>query len=141
MATGGGRVRVRAGGQGLQGRRPLLGHRCSPHRLARATAAARAKAWAAVVDRHGQLPAVQVAGTDLTRPAHPDKKQPAPRGALGLGSRSGALGRPAPRQWLGLLRGGASTAARAGQQGQPHRAGSPSARSGKPTGAPLARTP
>ena len=38
-------------------------------RLARATASARAKAWAAVVDRHGQLPAVQVAGKDLTRPA------------------------------------------------------------------------
>ena len=37
-------------------------------RLARATAAARGKAWAAVVDRHGQLPAVTVAGTKLTRP-------------------------------------------------------------------------
>lgn len=38
-------------------------------RLARATAGARAKAWAAIVARHGQLPAVQVAGEDLTRPA------------------------------------------------------------------------
>lgn len=37
-------------------------------RLARATAGARVKAWAAVVDRHGQLPAVKVAGRDLTRP-------------------------------------------------------------------------
>ncbi len=38
-------------------------------RLARATAAARGKAWAAVVDRHGGLPAVTVAGRELTRPA------------------------------------------------------------------------
>ncbi len=38
-------------------------------RLARATAGARAKVWAAIVARHGQLPAVQVAGKDLTRPA------------------------------------------------------------------------
>jgi len=37
-------------------------------RLARATAAARGKAWAAVVDRHGGLPAVMVAGRELTRP-------------------------------------------------------------------------
>lgn len=44
----------RLGGDGLPGRR-----------LARATAAA----WAAIVARHGQLPAVQVAGKDLTRPA------------------------------------------------------------------------
>ena len=48
----------RLGGDGLPGRR-----------LARATAAARAQAWAAIVARHGQLPAVQVAGKDLTRPA------------------------------------------------------------------------
>jgi hypothetical protein len=48
----------RLGGDGLPGRR-----------LAKATAAARARAWAAIVARHGQLPAVQVAGTDLTRPA------------------------------------------------------------------------
>jgi hypothetical protein len=47
----------RLNGDGLPGRR-----------LARATAAARAKAWAWIVDRHGQLPAVQVAGVDLTRP-------------------------------------------------------------------------
>ncbi len=45
----------RLGGDGLPGRR-----------LARATAAARAKVWAQVVARHGQLPAVQVAGADLT---------------------------------------------------------------------------
>jgi len=38
-------------------------------RLARVTAAARAKAWAAIVARHGGLPAVKVAGRDLTRPA------------------------------------------------------------------------
>jgi hypothetical protein len=44
----------RLGGDGLPGRR-----------LARATATARAKAWAAIVARHGQLPAVSVAGTDL----------------------------------------------------------------------------
>jgi Transposase DDE domain group 1 len=48
----------RIGGNGLPGRR-----------LARATAAARAKAWAGIVARHGQLPAAQVAGKDLTRPA------------------------------------------------------------------------
>jgi hypothetical protein len=48
----------RIGGNGLPGRR-----------LARATAAARAKAWAAIVAWHGQLPAVRVAGTELTRPA------------------------------------------------------------------------
>jgi len=39
-------------------------------RLARATAAARGKAWAAVVDRHGGLPAVTVAGRELTRPGY-----------------------------------------------------------------------
>ena len=38
-------------------------------RLARAAAAARAKAWADIAARHGQLPAVKVAGRDLTRPA------------------------------------------------------------------------
>ena len=38
-------------------------------RLARATAGVRAKAWAGIVARHGQLPAVRVAGKDLTRPA------------------------------------------------------------------------
>jgi len=48
----------RVGGDGLPGRR-----------LARATARARARAWAAIVARHGQLPAVQVAGKNLTRPA------------------------------------------------------------------------
>jgi hypothetical protein len=48
---------ARLNGDGLPGRR-----------LAWATAAARAKAWAAIVARHGQLPAVQVAGVDLTRP-------------------------------------------------------------------------
>jgi hypothetical protein len=39
-------------------------------RLARATVAARVRAWEAIVARHGQLPAVAVAGKDLTRPAH-----------------------------------------------------------------------
>jgi hypothetical protein len=48
----------RVGGNGLPGRR-----------LARALSRARAKAWAAVIDRHGGLPAVAVAGTDLRRPA------------------------------------------------------------------------
>ena len=48
----------RLGGDGLPGRR-----------LARVTAAARASAWAAIVARHGRLPAVSVAGTELTRPA------------------------------------------------------------------------
>jgi len=38
-------------------------------RLARATAGVRAKAWAGIVARHGRLPAVKVAGKDLTRPA------------------------------------------------------------------------
>ena len=47
----------RLGDDGLPGRR-----------LARATARVRAKAWAAIVSRHGQLPAVKVAGKDLTRP-------------------------------------------------------------------------
>jgi hypothetical protein len=32
-------------------------------------ARARARAWAAVIDRHGGLPAVRVAGTGLRRPA------------------------------------------------------------------------
>lgn len=48
---------ARLTGDGLPGRR-----------LARATATARAKAWAGIVARHGRLPAVQVAGVDLTRP-------------------------------------------------------------------------
>ncbi|MGH3868030.1 MAG: transposase [Pseudonocardiaceae bacterium] len=48
----------RLGGDGLPGRL-----------LARATAAARATAWAAIVARRGQLLAVAVAGKDLTRPA------------------------------------------------------------------------
>ena len=48
----------RLGANGLPGRR-----------LARALARARAKAWAAIIDRHGGLPAVRVAGTDLRRPA------------------------------------------------------------------------
>jgi hypothetical protein len=49
---------ARLGADGLPGRR-----------LARATAAARVRAWEAIVARHGQLPAVRVAGRDLTRPA------------------------------------------------------------------------
>lgn len=36
-------------------------------RLAKVTAAARARAWTEIVDRHGDLPAVQVAGKDLMR--------------------------------------------------------------------------
>ncbi len=38
-------------------------------RLSRATARARAKAWAGIVDRHAGLPAVRVAGAELRRPA------------------------------------------------------------------------
>ena len=47
----------RLGSSGLPGRR-----------LARAMALARAKAWTAIIDRHGGLPAVPVATTDLRRP-------------------------------------------------------------------------
>src|SRR5664280_1954486 len=47
-------------------------------RLARATARARAKAWAEIVARHGQLPAVKVAGKDLTRPAAESGGRPRP---------------------------------------------------------------
>ncbi len=47
----------RLNGDGLPGRR-----------LARVTAAARAKAWSGIVARHGQLPPVRVAGVELTRP-------------------------------------------------------------------------
>lgn len=57
----------RLGADGLPGRR-----------LARATAAARARAWAAIVTRHGQLPAVAVAGKDLTRPATEPGGRPRP---------------------------------------------------------------
>jgi Transposase DDE domain group 1 len=57
----------RVGDDGLPGRR-----------LARATAKARNTAWAAVVARHGQLPAVSVAGTDLTRPANEPGGRPRP---------------------------------------------------------------
>jgi Transposase DDE domain group 1 len=48
---------ARLGSDGLPGRR-----------LATMMAAARSKAWAHIVARHGQLPAVKVAGVDLTRP-------------------------------------------------------------------------
>jgi len=48
----------RLGADGLPGRR-----------LARAMARARARAWAAIIDRHGGLPAVRVAGTELRRSA------------------------------------------------------------------------
>jgi hypothetical protein len=47
----------RLGSNGLPGRR-----------LSKAMAAARARAWVAIIDRHGGLPAVRVAGTDLRRP-------------------------------------------------------------------------
>src|SRR5918997_2712901 len=57
----------RVGDDGLPGRR-----------LARATAAARARAWAGLVARHGQLPAVQVAGRDLARPAAGPGARPRP---------------------------------------------------------------
>lgn len=51
---------------------------CPGGGLARATAAARARAWEAVVARHGQLPAVQVAGKDLTRAAATPGGRPRP---------------------------------------------------------------
>ena len=57
----------RLGSDGLPGRR-----------LARATAAARDAAWAGIVARHGQLPAVRVAGKDLTRPATEPGGSPRP---------------------------------------------------------------
>lgn len=57
----------RLGADGLPGRR-----------LARVTAAARAAAWEAITVRHGQLPAVQVAGQDLTRPATEPDGSPRP---------------------------------------------------------------
>jgi Transposase DDE domain group 1 len=46
--------------------------------LARVTAAARATAGEAIVARHGQLPAVKVAGKDLTRPATEPGGRPRP---------------------------------------------------------------
>jgi Transposase DDE domain group 1 len=58
---------ARIGDDGLPGRR-----------LARATAAARAKAWVGIVARHGQLPAVRVAGKDLTRSATEPGDRPRP---------------------------------------------------------------
>ncbi|MBV8541811.1 MAG: transposase [Pseudonocardiales bacterium] len=57
----------RLGGDGLPGRR-----------LARVTAAARVRAWEAIVARHGQLPAVRVAGQDLARPATEPGGSPRP---------------------------------------------------------------
>jgi len=57
----------RIGDAGLPGRR-----------LARATAGARATAWATIVARHGQLPTVAVAGRDLTRPATEPGATPRP---------------------------------------------------------------
>ena len=39
---------------------------------------ARAKAWADIVDRHGQLPAVKVAGKDMTRPGERSGERPRP---------------------------------------------------------------
>lgn len=53
-------------------------------RLARATAGVRAKAWAGIVARHGQLPAVKVAGKDLTRPATASGERPRPVLVVGL---------------------------------------------------------
>jgi hypothetical protein len=50
----------RLGADGLPGRR-----------LARALVRARAKAWAAIIDRHGGLPAARVAGTDTRAPRAP----------------------------------------------------------------------
>jgi hypothetical protein len=57
----------RIGGDGLPGRR-----------LGQASAAARARAWAGIEARHGQLHAVMVAGTQLTRPATDPGERPRP---------------------------------------------------------------
>lgn len=56
LLRGLGELADRLGGDGLPGRR-----------LARATARARAKAWAAIEERHDGLPAVRVAASDLRR--------------------------------------------------------------------------
>ena len=45
-------------------------------RLARAMAAARGNAWSQIVARHGGLPAVRVAGADLTRPVSGEAARP-----------------------------------------------------------------
>lgn len=47
-------------------------------RLATMMAAARAKAWAHIVARHGSLPSVKVAGRDLTRPPSTDREPAVP---------------------------------------------------------------
>jgi Transposase DDE domain group 1 len=57
----------RLGADGLPGRR-----------LAQATATARAQAWTEIVARHGGLPAVAVAGKQLTRPAAEPDGTPRP---------------------------------------------------------------
>jgi hypothetical protein len=57
----------RLGANGLPGRR-----------LARAMARARARAWSAVIARHGGLPAVQVAGGQMRRPAEQPGQQGRP---------------------------------------------------------------
>ncbi|PZS28394.1 MAG: hypothetical protein DLM61_14920 [Pseudonocardiales bacterium] len=57
----------RLGRDGLPGRR-----------LAQTTAAARVNAWAQILARHEQLPAVKVAGKDLTRPATEPGRKPRP---------------------------------------------------------------
>ncbi|GAA1590361.1 hypothetical protein GCM10009789_50020 [Kribbella sancticallisti] len=62
---------VRLGVDGLPGRK-----------LAKAMAGARAKAWAQIVARHGQLPEVLVAGTDLTRPQSGSRRRGASSGAV-----------------------------------------------------------
>jgi hypothetical protein len=58
---------ARLNGDGLPGRR-----------LATVMAAARVKAWAQITARHGRLPAVTVAGVDLTRPAAGVDEAPRP---------------------------------------------------------------
>ena len=51
-------------------------------RLARAMAAARAKAWTQIAARHGALPAVRIAGADLTRRVADDDPSARPRPVL-----------------------------------------------------------
>jgi len=61
----------------------LTGTGLPGRRLARATATVRARAWEAVVARHGTLPAVPVAGEPLTRPGSHDGDSVPSTGASG----------------------------------------------------------
>jgi hypothetical protein len=61
-------LKVEVGGAGTVAHAGVvLGNGLPGRRLSRALSRARAKAWAAIIDRHRGLPAVTVAGTDLRR--------------------------------------------------------------------------